>query len=78
MGSAGLLFFLSIYMKIIKTKTPPSKAEIASAREEILPDIRLYTTNEISGIWGITPWTIRKLVRENKLRPIIGIDTKWR
>jgi hypothetical protein len=64
-------------MKIDK-KSPSTKEGIIPNEEGAPPDVRLYTTNEIAKIWGITPWTIRKLVRENKLRPIIGIDTKWR
>ena len=64
-------------MKISK-KTSPTKEGITPNEEGVPPDVRLYTTNEIAKIWGITPWTVRKLVREKKLRPIIGIDTKWR
>lgn len=64
-------------MKINK-KGPSPKKGIIPSEDGVSPEIRLYTTNEIAKIWGVTSWTIRKLVRDKKLRPIIGIDTKWR
>jgi len=39
---------------------------------------RLLTTNQAAAHWGISRWTIYDLVRDGRLKPIIGLNSKWR
>lgn len=43
-----------------------------------MPANRLYTTKQAAALWGISRWTIYDLVKAGRLKPIIGIDSKWR
>ena len=43
----------------------------------MLPN-RLYNTNQAAELWGISRWTIYELVKTGRLKPIIGIGSKWR
>ena len=61
-----------------KTATPPPSMGNEQGGIAPIPERRLYTTKEIAIVWGLSTSTIRKLVREKRLRPIVGIDTKWR
>jgi hypothetical protein len=38
----------------------------------------LLTTKRASAAWGITRWRLYDLVREGKIRPIVGMGKGWK
>ncbi len=43
-----------------------------------MPENRLLSTKQAAAYWGISRWTIYDLVAAGKLKPVIGINSKWR
>lgn len=39
--------------------------------------LKLFTTKEISKIWNISYWSIRSLVIDGTIKPIVGIGKGW-
>lgn len=35
--------------------------------------VRLYTLKEVAALWGLSTWTIRGLIKEGRIKPIVGL-----
>jgi hypothetical protein len=40
--------------------------------------IRLYGTNEVCSLWGISRWRLYELVKNGDVRPIINMGKGWK
>lgn len=45
---------------------------------DVTPSARLLSTRQAAEAWGITRWMIYDLVREGKIRPVIGMGKGWK
>lgn len=39
---------------------------------------RLYSLKEVAPLWGLSIWEVRNLVKQGKVRPIIGVGKGWK
>jgi excisionase family DNA binding protein len=37
---------------------------------------RLLTTKEAAALWGISPWTLREMVKRGEVKRVMGLRTK--
>jgi predicted DNA-binding transcriptional regulator AlpA len=40
--------------------------------------VRLLSTQQAASSWGISRWRLYDLVREGKIRPIVGMGKGWK
>jgi hypothetical protein len=43
--------------------------------EEI--SLKFLTTNAVAGKWGLSKWTIYRLVKQGRLKPVTGLSKGW-
>ena len=64
--SAGLIFRISMYNRGMKDN------------EKKEGPMRLYSTEEVVSMWGISRWRIYDLVKSGKIRPIVNMGKGWK
>ena len=45
---------------------------------EIQATVRLLSTQQAASAWGISRWRLYDLVKEGKIRPIVGMGKGWK
>jgi excisionase family DNA binding protein len=54
------------------------KQKIANTEGAAAPVMRLYTTEEVATLWGLSYWTVRAMVLDGRLRPIVNVGKGWK
>lgn len=49
-----------------------------AATESAPPRPQVLSTQQAAAAWGVSRWRIYDLVREGKIRPIIGMGKGWK
>jgi excisionase family DNA binding protein len=54
------------------------KQKIENTEGAAAPVMRLYTTEEAAMMWGLSYWTVRAMVLDGRLRPIVNVGKGWK